>query len=542
MIELTQRISGEDMTRGLAPKDLGFGSPYATELLNLKPEEEGLVGYEELNDPFDGGVSISWPFPQVFETQEGLVLFQQDSLYEVTESTTPWGISSVTTYDPENPSSTKSIIAGDSWHFASFGPAWYATNGSSLVFRTGLDDLSSGSSPKTFVGDEISIESIAAHKGRVFMGGFSTDLWESTFEQFFAEWKGQLKNLDPSFDEISENWIAYSSIGGGDLPMWLFHPQGYNTDLAPSKERVLRKFQQNEMGFLPLPTNSEVRAIEPLGDNLVAYCEEATFLIQLEFPRSQEVPATVGYRKLLDVGIYSRNSVGGSEFGHTFVDQFGSLWQISADGETQNIGFRNQLEQHLGPDECLVYESGHNDYTYIGFEEAGFLLTEQGMCEITESPTFLFSRGREDKGTTTSHGEYFAQFVGPPTDFADRGLKTVTSVAAGYRGKASVECGVDYRFSPDDVWHRTGDKDVLTTSSGGSRDTDSDAVRTVSASENLQPVNNRGIAYIRQSGGSFRFVVEADDPSKFDLDYVEVRFQLDDARHQRGPRAGETAS
>lgn len=515
MREFTQRLAGEDLTRGLQPKDLGFGSLHASELLNLRPEDEGLRGYEFLDDPFNGGISSSFPFPQLFETPYNLLLFQESQVQEITESTDPWGVSSVSTYDPANPNNTKSITSGGSWHMANMQRSWYATNGESVVFRTGLDQLDDGSGAKTFVGDEISINTLTYHKGRVFMAGFDTDLWESTFESFFADWQNQLSNLNltPPYDEVGRNWIAYSSIGGGDLPLWLFHPQGYNTDLAPTKDRVLDRFRRNEIGFLPLPTKSEVKALKPLGDNLVAYCSEGIFLIQLEFPRTDEVPAIVGQRKLMNPGVLNRGAVGGNELQQVFIDQLGRLWSVGPEGETQELGYQNQFEDFLSEDTIIEYERSGGDF-YISFGSKAFLLTDQGLCEIGESPTFVINRGTQTHGISKSHSKPNALYKGPPIDFGDRGLKTVTSLAAAYSGGARIECAFDYRFEPHEAWKRTA----------------------------FEEVNPRGLAYIRQAGGAFRPIVRINDPSRARLDYIEIRFQLDDKRHQRGPRAGEIDS
>lgn len=515
MREFTQRLSGEDLTRGLQPTSLGFGSTHMVELVNLRPDPEGLRGYSRVEDPFDGGYSINYPFPQVVEATDSLYLFDEEKVYTVSEGF-PWMISEENTVNSRDPAAQepKDIPAGGWWDVAQAQNSWYAVNGNGVVWKAGRGKQP-GSDEPVQVDDLMQPMTAAYHKGRYFMGGFTGTFWSGKMSDVMSYWEYDTYVQDIENVDLGNNWIFWSSIGGADFPAWFLSlSENWPRNQPNNTDRLAEAFKQNEIGMMPLDVDGTVLGLEPLGDNLIAYCDEAVFLLQLTFPGSQEVPSTVGQQKISDAGVASRGAFGGTQFRQLYIDQLGRLHRVNADGEDENLSYKIQFEDYIDETTRIFYEQSDQDW-YISFESAAFLLTTQGLCEITESPTFLINRADTVYGLSKKHGDETARLVGAPTDLSDRGRKTVTSVAVAHRGDSQVKGGYQTKATVrDDGWNTA----------------------------QLQLVNDNGIAYVRKTGESFRPVIEIKEPQKTEVDYIEYRFQLPDKRHQRGPRAGSIDS
>jgi hypothetical protein len=311
------------------------------------------------------------------------------------------------------------------------------------------------------------------------------------------------------FRNVTSNWVGWSSVQGDDFPLWFFYPTQFtNYGNTPDKETILRRYRNNELGLMQLPTDCRVLKMMPLGENVVVYCDEAVFLLELNFPRVDDLPPTVGQRKLLSVGICDRGAAGGNEFQQAFIDQRGLLWRITADAETEPLGYTEFFENDLDQKYSIHY-SDHEQEFFIGNENRAFVLDQNGLAEIGESPTFVVDRVTEKEGLVKDLNISDGNLVSAPTDFGDNGINTITSVAVGHRGGGDVSLALDFRYDPNNSWNRTA----------------------------FQPLNREGIAYIRRAGTEFRAVLNATEPGSLEIDYIDFRYQLSDKRHQRGPRA-----
>lgn len=308
------------------------------------------------------------------------------------------------------------------------------------------------------------------------------------------------------------NWfpstVMWSSIGQGDIPFWLFYPGGeFGVDWDATEDHLRSAFRQNELGWTHLDRDVVVQKLLPLGDNVVAYCDEAVYLLTPTFPGSEGVASTVGVTQVLDVGIPERGAAGGTDQRHAFVDQRGQLWRFTTDGP-EPLGYTEYIKPHIDEPFVISYNSYEQEFV-ISTTNNSWVLTSNGLAQIEESASFVESRGTEAIGVTSGSNDPSALYVGPDIDFGDSGVNTITSLALGYSGNSDVLCALDYRYGAGESYARTG----------------------------FTPPNNQGIAYVRASAEAFRPVVYAEDPEGFDLDYLDIRYQLSDKRHQRGPRA-----
>ncbi|MBW8034153.1 MAG: hypothetical protein FVQ79_00345 [Planctomycetes bacterium] len=331
-------IIAESLSRGLRPEDTYLNKEgYLEECLNMKPNPGGLVSYEAPTDPFSGGQVVDFPFPQFVRGQELTLLFDKTAVYELATGSIPWTKTILSLNSPSLPSSTSLITQDGVWHFVDLGPAFYAFNGSSTVFRTGLDRLESSASSSTYVTDSVTISTGCEHKGRVYIGGLDqSNVWNKLWQEVFAQWEKEagLKEIDLIANGPDINWVMWSSIGGGDFPLWLLYPSGFGQlNLGPSKEFVLEKLRRNEFGWKPMKFEGQVHVLKPLGDFVVAYGADGIEALE---PRGPDM----GFRTIAQFGVLGRGAVGGDINGHVFIAQDGELWGLSPTLELVRFGYK----------------------------------------------------------------------------------------------------------------------------------------------------------------------------------------------------------
>ena len=70
-----------------------IGKPGLTDCFNIVPRYGKLVGHVPVVDPFDGAVSVVWPFPQLFRLERGIFLAERNAIYTV--DTVDWTLTKV---------------------------------------------------------------------------------------------------------------------------------------------------------------------------------------------------------------------------------------------------------------------------------------------------------------------------------------------------------------------------------------------------------------------------------------------------------------
>ena len=517
MREFNTRIV-KALQNGLRPTEYSSrGRPFLKEAYNVKVTEFGLEPFKPIQDPFGGVYSVNFPYPHLFIGEQQTLLADKRYIFNVDMMPTPWEASRIDVYDGRNEDTIVSLPEGGQWHLADLKDAWYLFNGECVVFNTQHRELG-GEDHRTLMIDDVSVNTGTEYKGRVVTGGFDPqNIWGDSWEYFFQDWQEQLEmDLPFEFDEIGSNYVLWSGIGGGDFPLWLFYPDlamkgfmesedYYDIDIKSSM--LLESLQRNEWGFMPMPWQGEILNIEPLGQALIVYGDEAvTALVPAEFG--------FGYQHLMNVGIADRGAVAGNRGGHILIDESGELWSIGPQLETNKLGYKEYFLPMLGTDISISLNQQESEF-YIANKDKGYVL-DQGLTEIKQKPTSVeFQQGGligvfDEKvytsGTRKGMVDNRTVIVTNPVSFSVSALKTVTTVSLGVRSPHKVEVALEYTTKKREDWRRT----------------------------RFVPVNKEGNADIRVNGLDFRVVIKAEDYDEFELDFVEVRFQPDDRRFVRG--------
>lgn len=515
MREFNTRIT-KALQKGLRPTEFSArGRPFLKEAYNVKVTEFGLEPFQPIQDPFGGAYSVDFPFPHLFIGEAKTLLADKRYIFEVDMQN--WEASRIDVYDGRSESTMARIPRGGQWHMADLKEAWYLFNGECIVFDTKHRELG-GQSSKVLMIDDVSVNTGTEYKGRVITGGFDpSNVWGEAWEYFFQDWEEQLAMDVPfEFEDIGSNYVLWSGIGGGDFPLWLFYPElamkGFRAeedyyDLDIKSSMLLESLQRNEWGFMPMPWQGKILNIEPLGQSLIVYGDEAVTAL---------IPAEMGfgYQHLTNVGIADRGAVAGNRGGHVFVDESGELWSIGPKLQTNKLGYKEYFLPMLGTDISISLNQQESEF-YISNKDRGFVL-DQGLTEIKQMPTSVeFQQGGLigisdekvfEEGTDKGMVDDRTVIVSNPISFSVAAEKTVTVVSLGVRSPYKIEVALEYTTDKTDNWKRT----------------------------RFVPVNAQGNADLRVHGLDFRVVVKAENYENFELDFIEVRFQPDDRRFVRG--------
>ena len=203
---------------------------------NMQPGPFGARAQVSITVPISGaelsanGVTIAHPFPQLFIGKEVTLLADETALFLVDMG--DWTLTAISTFDYTTPANAKSIASGGGpWHFMDFGTTWILFNGATVVFKSDWDP-----SGKTLVDETITTFTGCAFKGQGIMAGFNAgDYWSTAWTDFWNALP-QSTAADSGWNLVipapGNNWVGWSSIGGGDLLLPRITPATFNTGLA----------------------------------------------------------------------------------------------------------------------------------------------------------------------------------------------------------------------------------------------------------------------------------------------------------------------
>jgi hypothetical protein len=503
MQEFTLPIQ-QALVNGLRPRDdVGRNVPYLVSCDRAQPTADGLIPSNMIANPFAASPFDNWPWPQLIRGSEITFAAGETQISEVNEAVDPWTIgSSLAIKKFYSPASAFTITSSGVWHLVDFGPTWMLLNGNDVILRTNREG-SVGGTNTTFGINEISVQTGCAHRGRAILAGFDpTDFWKEEWQAIFDLWlsKSEL-TIDPSM-EIKDNFVWWTSIGGGDL-LSLFDPPADYIEL----------FRRNEMGFMPMPSQGTVLAVKSLGENVAIYSLDGVYLL---FPVSEPFP-TFGLQKVLDHGIPQRGAVGGDDSVHCFVDQRGDAWRWQAGSGPQKLGYQEYLDDLVDQEMAISYDP-QESWFYISGEDGSsnilsFVLTETGLGTTKQQVTSVVSAEGQSYGIFENSSDTTTEIIVEEIDFKFRDLKTLTTVEVGGVFGASdlVYVGVDYRYENDDGW-TTGDWVLC---------------------------NREGFGRPQITALEFRVKVKINDVAGFKIDYINAHWQAVGRRTIRGPSADQ---
>lgn len=509
MREYTNRLH-EELLGGLRPDNRQrrlspfFDAARFVEITEYGVEEPRLVLLPITDVP------VSYPWPTLLRGEQDTLIGAGTSVRSVNEST--WVTTPLATIDPAD-GSPEVIPSGGVWHHADMGASWFLFNGECVVFRTGLEKM--GSDPVltyAYTGDAVP-NTGCHHRGRIVVGGFSagSPAWPANWQAIFTAWKADNPvGLDIPINDLSENWVLWSSVGGGDFPLWLFYPQGFTYDLSPTVEDILRRLKRNEWGIMPMHFQGQVLKLLPLDREILVFGTDGVSMLRL-------ANSTYGREKLLTVGIADRGAADGRDQTALWMDDRGSLWLLRGQQGVQRLGYEDFFQPMLGFNPVVTYDA-YNERFFITCSSGAvpsYVLNLKGKRPaLTEFPQRLLSVAYIDgavvgTGTTPAPTNVILSTTG--FDLGLRAIKTLTAVNVGYDADIDVYARVDYRYSRTEDW-KQGPSIKL---------------------------NKEGNAVLRTSGVEFRITLTCAMYEGFELDYVDVKWQLVDKRQVRGPFAGQ---
>ncbi len=516
MQEHTIRVV-ETFAKGLRPQtNLGRRQNYLTQCKYMKPRSWGLRDTRDVTDPFAASVFGTWPFPQLVRGKGTTLLLSATTVQVVTEASPNWtAAAALTTYDLADPTSVKAITGSAVWHMADFFNVWVLFNGTTTVIKT-AEHTMFGETEKVYVQDDVAIQSGCEHRGRLITGGF--DPSNLFGDDWFALWETWLYNrdyrIDIDLDNIQDNFVAWSSIAGGDM-LYLLQPAsaiagplaeaGYDD----SNSFYMDLLKRNDMGFMPMPWQGSVLNVRPMGKGVIVYGDDGVAVM----PMIDDPAVSFGMELLGKVGLASRGAVGGDEKRQVFIDPEGDLFSIDSQFSLTRLGYKEYLADLVGQD-IIISMNNQTGEIYISGEDSSnnqmtFILTESGLGQGYQQITGCFFAEGDLLGVFDEPtDDTVALIVSDLIDFGYRDQKTITTFELGARIGADVilSVAVDYRYTTSAAWVRS----------------------------TFKTVNPEGFARIQVTALEFRLVIKSTVDTAFELDEATIHWQPGGRRTVRG--------
>ena len=401
----------------------------------------------------NNGVIVAFPSPQLFRGKSRTFLMEPTKIWEVND--TSWLLyPQLTTYNADNPSTTKAITAGGIWHFVDFYDVFIFFNGTSTVFSSSANGMFGGTD-KVFVNDSVVVKTGCEFKGRGVLGGFTTSSsfnshWKNTIEEIKND-VGLGIDVNILSRYLGNNFVWWSSIGGGDLFM-LFLPQLVEEGLITDHSHTLYDHTKplwqdaivkNQMGWMPMPWKGYVNVVKQLGDTVMVYGDGG---IAALIPTG----GTFGLRLISNVGVSDRGAVGGNIYKHAYVDDKGILWIVDGSLKPERIGCE-EFFSSMGS--MLVVYNEVDDEFYISDSAVSYTLAGA----LTKS-TYLVTCCERLKygnviGFYSRPGGVGSTYLVLTTDKFDggvRGVKTIERVSIESEDTQGISVAVDWRNSRAD--------------------------------------------------------------------------------------------
>jgi len=494
---------------------------------HLRTTPRGLKAFVPISQPMANSyitdtlnVEKVWPFPQLFCGKNETLLCGENSVFNVTQTSSgDWTAAQLTTYKPwgfTTADHARAIPKGGVWHFADFYKTWMLFNGACVVYLT--------PGPMAYWKVFVAQESIAKtgcvlKEGRALYGGFNptkyySSMWQTEIEAYLSNAGTFEDYIDYDANGPGSNWVWWSSIGGGDL-LYPFcdgimggeglatAQSGHTTDYDQSYPSTMwmDMLKRNEAGFRPMPFAGNVHQMVPFDSTgtVVVYGEDGIAALRAA---SDPVP-TFGLHVFPETGVNlgsaSRGAAGGGELGQVFVDESGVLWLIRPDLAVEKLGYQEYFEDMLGENIVVQYEPTEKEF-WISDGTDTYLLTETGLCRPPWMVTSVsFAQGgrvgiRFDESDADS-----VEVITEAFDGGERGVWEIVTVRIATTDTDAVgwQVAVDYRFGKGDAWSRT----------------------------TSVPVDSRGIARVKVSGIEFRIVLTHRDRAKADLERIELEMR-----------------
>lgn len=408
------------------------------------------------------------------------------------------------------------------WHFADFEDTWFLTNGACLISRQYLYGRWTVYRWSNEWDLDLIPQTVCNFQNRLLIGGinpeyFSYEQNHENYDRWLELWDAWMKHKpqDLVSDEtlsFNSNWVFYSDLSGGDY-YWPFAveaaifglPYNHTDELKPY---YLDKIKLGSIGFIPMPWQGTVRAIRPLGQIAVVYgAGGVTALV----PQAESGLSIYRRDNVVDVGALSRGAVGGDHRRQLFLDLAKTLWTVTPDGGAQRHGYGEFTADLVADDVVVTHDPDLWDF-HISDGVIGLVKTPTGCGQTEVFPTQLtyIEDGLIGAYSPATGATNAFEIITTSFDMGLRGLKTIKSVEIAATDVTDLMVYVDYRFNRDVEFNRS--LSVLATP--------------------------EGFCFPIQSGTDFRLVITGTWGPAGKIDYVTVRWALDDRRSVGGRLGG----
>ncbi len=503
---------------GLRPSSkLGLNIDALTECKNAKVSHEGLIPYEKVVMPISDStllskaITVEFPFPQMFKGKGVTLLATANRIFTV--DTSDWSLTELVI--------SGTITGSGIWHFIDMYDYWFLFNGTDIVYKSNKSALT-GNPTTIFAVQTPFVNTGTYHKGRTFMGGFDSTFWSDSWKHLLDKWEGDLPKGYTVTPTMGPNFVMWSMVGGGDT-LWLFdavysiYGTRLDSERSIAQPKLFEYFKRNDLGFMPMPWQGEVKAIHPLGKNVIVYGDDGiSALVQVTEPVS-----TYGLRHLLDVGVAGRGAIGVSDNRHIFIDNAGFLWELNINLELKRLNYQEFFTSYPDGDIIISYDNEDDEF-YLCNSTTNYILSK-GLGAGNQAISSVFNINGSMVGITedlvridSDNNDINDEFlvVTDTFDLGTRGLKNLSFVDLGIDTTDTITVAIDYRYNKASSFTRSS----------------------------FKPVNNEGYVYMNISGLEFRLVIKGLDFTLSKLSYASIRYKLEDNRGIRGINANETST
>jgi hypothetical protein len=413
--------------------------------LEMPPDIVPIVEYE-------GG---AWP--QIIRGRSLVLVCYSDSIYKLEDGL----LISISTFDLSSIEEAKDITPGGQWHMMDFGSTWLLFNGACTVAC--LNNVTTGEQV-AYVQDTISVQSGTAYMGRGVMVGFDPqNFWSTEWQDIYGAWLDKAdEQMHITFDktmELGENFVYWSSIGGGDV-MFPFSPTGMTYGLSAAAHTIERplwieQMKKNQWGFMPVEWSGAILCTKQIGRHCVVYGEGG---ISALYATQVGETATMGMTTLQrGAGIPQRCCVGGDRGNHVFLDAEGDLWFMAQDLGLQRVGFKEFFRSFVADTPISISHDDKDNTFYISIfptaeEPIGYALTSTGLTRISSVPSSLYYGGGSLRGSVVSATPQQVQIETDTFDLGLQVLKTIRSVAISAIGLSDIEASLGTRITSSGAW------------------------------------------------------------------------------------------
>ncbi len=491
MREFAQTLS--DFHKGLRPDaNTPRNSGFATELYNTRCGVAGLEVPPLIVYSIAGAPVVSWPLPQLIKVNDvgtGLYLIRYTGGSIV--------ISSVNDDYALTTVFTKSSVAGR-FTVADFGYYQIWTNGVITIKRSLIDGSDSYEWSEIVIGSSTppSARCVCNFRGQL-VAGIGRDLAKILTEDGISI----ITEDGSSITTEGEELVIWSEIGSVTPAVMFDRSKGYIDRRIDAAGLATHPYKRTSGNYRVGPT-STIHRVLPLGNGVMVYCADKIF-----YMKAASIPEpTFGIVPIEDFGIPSTFCAEGDDKEHLFIDTNKQVWKIGEDLKPKLLGYKEFITTMSGT--IVITRNPNSGDYYISNGTKTYLLSPFGLSEWFQHPTSLIWENANKRliGPIAVSADVSAYVASDVYDFGVRALKTITVIEIGATGQI-MTANIDYKYKVTD---------------------------SAFTASRLKTASNFGVVTPLVSGTEFKVRVKGADYTKFDLNYLIVRYKYVDKRMIRG--------